>query len=147
MRPVSPIKVDTLLAKPKSGTKPVAQTLAGQCDFTRATVSGNRLTVYTGSHWRIEFSGGQWSTTNWSQYQIYSVTDGDYVGIQAIGGGPTYSVKGRVCATALILNSDISTSKELEFRFVAGSGNVARTDSAYASFQYLPVKIFELPVV
>ena len=147
MRPVSPIKVDTLLAKPKSGTKPVAQTLAGQCDFTRATVSGNRLTVYAGSHWRIEFSGGQYSAGNWAKYQIYSVTDSSYIGLEAIGGGESYSVKGRVCATALILNSDISTSKELEFRFVDGSSATARTNSAYASFHYIPVKIFELPVV
>ena len=149
MRPVSPIKVDIILAKPTGGGLPQAQNVDGQCDFTRATMSGNKITIYSGSHWRIEYSGGSHSakSSNHVIYQIYSVTDGDYIGIQGIRHGESYSTKSKVCATALILNSEISTSKELEFRVVSATSTVARTDSAYASFQYMPIKIFELPVI
>ena len=149
MRPVSPIKVDIILAKPTGGGFPQAQSLAGQCDFTRATISGNKITIYSGSHWRIEYSGGSHACNGnrFVKYQIYSTTDNDYIGLEGIGNGESYSTKGKVCATALILNSEISTSKELEFRVVNASTNLPRTSSAYASFQYMPIKIFELPVI
>lgn len=149
MRPVSPIKVDIILAKPTSGTLPKAQNIDGQCDFTRATISGNRVTIYSGSHWRIEYSGGSHASNGnkFVKYQIYSVTDGDYIGLEGIGNGESYLTKGKVCATALILNSEISTSKVIEFRVVDATSNTPRTNSAYASFQYMPIKIFELPVV
>jgi len=149
MRPVSPIKVDIILAKPVGGGLPQAQNLDGQCDFTRATKSGNKITIYSGSHWRIEYSGGSHSAkgNNFVKYQIYSVTDGDYIGLEGIGHGESYSTKAKCCATALILNSEISTSKEIEFRVVDASSTTARTSSAYASFQYMPIKIFELPVI
>ena len=149
MRPVSPIKVDIILAKPTGGGLPQAQNLSGQCDFTRATKSGNKITIYSGSHWRIEYSGGSHASNGnrFVKYQIYSVTDGDYIGLEGIGHGESYSTKAKCCATALILNSEISTSKELEFRVVDASTNLPRTASIYASFQYMPIKIFELPVI
>ena len=149
MRPVSPIKVDIILVKPTSGGLPRAQTLDGQCDFTRATISGNKITIYSGSHWRIEYSGGSHAANGnkFVKYQIYSVTDGDYIGLEGIGNGESYSTKGKVCATALILNSEISTSKELEFRVVDATSNTPRTSSSYIHFKYLPIKIFELPVI
>ena len=149
MRPVSPIKVDIILAKPVSGNLPKAQNLDGQCDFTSATISGNKVTIYSGSHWRIEYSGGSHAANGnkFVKYQIYSVTDGDYIGLEGIGHGESYSTKAKCCATALILNSDISTSKELEFRVVDATSNTARTSSSYISFQYMPIKIFELPVI
>ena len=149
MRPVSPIKVDIILVKPTAGSLPRAQTLDGQCDFTRATMSGNKITIYSGSHWRIEYSGGSHAANGnkFVKYQIYSVTDGDYIGLEGIGHGESYSTKAKCCATALILNSEISTSKELEFRVVSATSTVARTAGIYASFQYMPIKIFELPVI
>ena len=149
MRPLSPIKVDIILAKPTGGSFPCTQNLDGQCDFTRATISGNKITIYSGSHWRIEYSGGSHASSGnrFVKYQIYSVTDGDYIGLEGIGHGESYSTKAKCCATALILNSEISTSKELEFRVVDASTNLPRTASIYASFQYMPIKIFELPVI
>ena len=56
-RPVAPFKTDFLRVS-FSGTmtnNPVA-VLSGSLDNTNATISGNTITVYSGSHWRIEYS-------------------------------------------------------------------------------------------
>ena len=118
----------------------------GTPEQTRATISSGQITVYAGSHWRLEYSpcfaSGQW------EIQLYSVTDSSYIGQScwATGVGNYHERKGRLTACALLLNSDISTSKVIEARIVSQSGMVSRAASAYPmGYGNASFRIMELP--
>ncbi len=75
---------------------------------------------------------------------VCATTDRVYVGRAGWGTTPTQnqSRKGRVVATARILNSDISTSKTIEARIIS---QVDMTASAYLSLGIPTFRIMELP--
>ena len=115
-RPVAPFSIDILSAgDPSSFAANQKIPCTGTPGQTRATISSGQITVYAGSHWRLEYSPcfriGPW------EIQFYSVTDGDYIGQSCWGTAPGRypERKGRLTACALLLNSDISTSKVIEF--------------------------------
>ena len=162
-RPVAPFKVDALRATYSGAmvTNPVIQ-LSGTLTNTRATVSGNEVTLYSGSHWRIEVSNsviGAAVRDFGTNSEIYSITDGGTIGTPGNCGAfknntPTnndYLTKGRSTACALVLNSDISTSKTLNFRILGPAAkllafvpNYDPSDTGYR-YNYGIIKIMELP--
>lgn len=157
-RPVAPFKTDALRVSYSGAMvdNPISQ-LSGTLGNTRATFSGNELTIYSGSHWRIEFSNSiiQPAVVDYGTYsRIYSITDGSPLGSRGVMGAianqtPTnndYLRLGRAAACALILDSSINTSKVLRFEveglaskltFYSGVGNTR--------YEYGIVKIMELP--
>jgi hypothetical protein len=131
-RPIAPLKIDILsVTDPASLTAGQQIPCTGSPSETRATVSSGQVTVYSGSHWRIEFSpcfnDGAW------EIELYSVTDGARIGFTCWGTSPSYTplLKGRVCACALILDSDISTSKVIEARIVSQTNMGSQINNIY----------------
>ena len=125
-RPVAPFKIDILSAgNPSSYTAGQKIPFTGTPSNTSATVSNGQITVYEGSNWRIEYSaafvGGAPSYMTQFEIQLYSVTDGGYIGNSAWATSPgqNNARKGRVVATALILSSEISTSKVIEAKIIS----------------------------
>lgn len=147
-RPIAPFKVDILSANnPASFTAGAQIPCTGSPINTSASVSSGAITLPAGSHWRIEYSATFTGDSNgYTQFNIgfYSTTDSVYVGQSCWGTTPTQnqSRKGRVVATALILNSDISTSKTIEARIIS---QVDMTASAYLSLGIPTFRIMELP--
>jgi hypothetical protein len=157
-RPVAPFKTDALRVS-YSGTmvdNPISQ-LSGSLGNTRATLSGNEITIYSGSHWRIEFSNSiiQPAILDFGTYsRIYSVTDSIVIGTRGVMGAlknttPTnndYLRLGRAAACALILDSSISTSKVLRFEVEGLASKLTYyAGSLETRYQYGIVKIMELP--
>lgn len=159
-RQVAPFKVD-FLRQEYSGAmvnNPVME-LSGSLNNTRATLSSNQITLYSGSHWRIEFGnqlirGASGVRDFLFKSQIYSVTDGVVIGTegelslvpQSSPADNGYLTRGRCTACALVLNSDISTSKVIQFQIEGlASRLTALTASDWTRVQYGIVKIMELP--
>jgi len=149
-RPIAPFRVDVLTASdPSSFTANSQIPCTGTPQKTGASVSSGAITLPAGSHWRIEYSAvfaGD-ATYGYSQFEIglYSTTDFAYVGQSCWGTTPTQnnSRKGRVVATALILNSDISTSKTIEARII--SQVIMSSAVAFPSVGLPTFRIMELP--
>lgn len=149
-RPVAPFKIDIL-----SGSDPSSFTAGSQIPCTGtptntgATVSSGQITISSGSHWRLEYSAvfsGHPSTGNTQfEIQFYSTTDGTYIGQSLWGTSPTENQnrKGRVVCTALILNSDISTSKTIEARIVSQNNMSSASGAAFQG--KMTFRIMELP--
>lgn len=158
-RPIAPFKVDFIRIDvgPNPLTNDPILPLSGSPTHTNATRSGNEITVYSGSHWRIELSQVAIRAANvdlGAYAEIYSVTDSAITGTRgvlgALPGTPPsntqYLTQGRATACALILNSDITTSKTLRFQLDALASNLfleTRTDRSYQNYGI--VKILELP--
>jgi len=125
-RPIAPFKIDILSAgNPSSYTAGQKIPFTGTPNNTTASVSSGQITIYEGSNWKLEYSAifqGD-AVTGQCQFeiQLYSVTDEDYIGHSAWGTTPNQNNlrKGRVVASALILSSEISTSKVIEARIVS----------------------------
>lgn len=160
-RPIAPVKVDFLQVwwTGSLAANPLIITPQGTLGNTRATLSGNQVTLYSGSHWRVEFSPGileaQIYDKTWPT-SIYSVTDATTIGTKGFitlppPASPTttsYLTRARPVACALILDSDITTSKVLEFHYENNaSGNFLAKTAATGEerFQYNTVRIMELP--
>lgn len=149
-RPVAPFKIDILSAgNPSSYTAGQKIPFTGTPKNTSAAVSSGQITIYEGSHWKIEYSpvfAGD-ATTGQCQFEIqfYSVTDSAYIGHSAWGTTPSYNNarKGRVVATAFLLSSEISTSKVIEARIISQS---LMTDSTYNCYGKPTLRVMELPV-
>jgi hypothetical protein len=149
-RAVAPFKVDILAGSdPSSFTVGAQIPCTGTPQNTGVTVSSGALTLYAGSSWRIEYSAafaGNLTTGN-GEYtlQFYSTTDSAYVGQKMWATSPGYNNarKGRVTCTALILDSDISTSKTIEVRII--SLNQMQSGTAYAFLGNANFRILELP--
>ena len=148
-RPVAPFKVDILsTSNPSSYAANQKIPFTGTPKNTSAAVSSGQITVYEGSNWKIEYSAvfqGH-PTTGACQYeiQLYSVTDGAYIGQSAWATAPSYNNarKGRVVASALILSSEISTSKVIEARIVSQS---QMADPTYNCYGKPTLRVMELP--
>lgn len=146
-RPVAPFSIDILSAgDPSSFAADQKIPCTGTPGQTRATINSGQITVYAGSHWRLEYSPC-FTIAPW-EIQFYSVTDGDYIGQSCwgTGVGSYHERKGRLTACALILNSDISTSKVIEVRIISESGMGSRTSATYnMGFGNASFRIMELP--
>lgn len=157
-RPVAPFKTDFLRVS-FSGTmtnNPVA-VLSGSLDNTNATISGNTITVYSGSHWRIEYSNSiiQPAILDYGTFsRIYSVTDAATIGTRgvmcAVPANPPsntqYLTMGRAVACALILDSDISTSKTLQFEVEGNAADLTYYGGSLDTrFQYGILRVLEIP--
>jgi hypothetical protein len=149
-RPVAPFKTDALRVS-YSGTmvdNPISQ-LSGSLGNTRATLSGNEITIYSGN------SIIQPAILDFGTYsRIYSVTDSIVIGTRGVMGAlknttPTnndYLRLGRAAACALILDSSISTSKVLRFEVEGLASKLTYyAGSLETRYQYGIVKIMELP--
>lgn len=124
--------------------------IIGSGGRTRATISSNQITLPAGSHYRLELSYNVFGrSSNYSgeiEIQWYSDTDTVYIGQSAYGAGDNDddSRTGRICATALVLNSEISTSMTVEARIKACTTDLRDGDIAeYGSNPTL--RIMELP--
>lgn len=124
--------------------------IVGTGGRTSATISSNQITLPAGSHYRLELSYNVFGrSSNFSgelEIQWYSVTGTAYIGQSAYGAGDDDddARTGRICATALILNSEISTSLVLEARIKACTTDLRDGDIAeYGSNPTL--RIMELP--
>ena len=159
-RQVAPFKVD-FLRLGYSGTmvnNPIME-LSGSLDNTRATLSNDEITLYSGSHWRIEFSNQLIRNASGVRdflfkAQVYSVTDSQVLGTegelsvvpQSSPSDTGYLTRGRCTACALVLNGDISTSKVIRLQIEGlASRLTALTASDWTRVQYGIVKIMELP--
>lgn len=149
-RPIAPFKIDILsVGEPSAYTAGQKIPFTGTPKNTLATINAGQLTVYEGSNWRIEFSpvfAGDVSTGQCQfKIQFYSVTDSSYIGQAAWGTTPNqnHTKKGRVVATALILSSEISTSKVIEVRIVSQSG--ITNASSYDYIGKPTLRVMELP--
>jgi len=151
-RPIAPFKVDILAgSNPSSYTAGTQIPCSGTPSNTTATVSSGQITLPAGSHWRIEYSPA-FSSTDTSQayvkYEIglYSVTDSQYIGqslfasSDAAGFDPNKA--GRCVATALILNSEITTSMSIEARIVSQTNMTGATLNISGTSTF---RIMELP--
>tara|TARA_R100000773_G_C4203597_1_gene105185 strand:+ start:547 stop:1044 length:498 start_codon:yes stop_codon:yes gene_type:complete len=159
-RPVAPFKID-FLRQEYSGTisDNPEMSLSGSLDNTRATYSGTTLTLYSGSHWRIEFGNTLLRQADGLKdllflASIYSVTDGAVIGTKGTlsllpRSSPTadgWKSRGRVTACALVLSSEISTSIDVRFRIEAlGSQLKIMSGSNNTRWQSGIIKIMELP--
>ena len=149
-RPIAPFKIDILsVGEPSSYTAGQKIPFTGTPNNTTSSISSGQITIYEGSNWRIEFSpvfAGD-ATYGRCQFkvQLYSVTDDDYIGNSAWGTTETqnHTKKGRVVATALILSSEISTSKVIEARIVSQSGITNASTYDYVGKPTL--RVMELP--
>lgn len=149
-RPIAPFKVDILsTGNPSSYTAGQKIPFTGAPKNTTATVSSGQITVYEGSNWKIEYSAVFQSTDTTTgrcqfEIQLYSVTDGAYIGHSAWATAPNYNNarKGRVVASALILSSEISTSKVIEARIVSQS---KMASPAYNCYGTPSLRVMELP--
>lgn len=133
-RPIAPFSIDILSANdPSSFSAGQKIPCTGTAAKTNALVNSGQITIYAGSHWRIEYSpvfrGGSF------EIGLYSVTDGAYVGQSCWGTTPGNNPtrKGRLTACALILSSDISTSMVIEARIIQQNGMASRLTSPYYS--------------
>ena len=102
-----------------------------------------------GSHWRLEYSaiflGAAPSYATQFEIQFYSVTDDEYIGNSATGSTPgqNNARRGRVVASTLVLNSDISTSKVIEVKIVSQSNLTGLGSVNYTGKPSL--RVMELP--
>ena len=125
--------------------------IVGSGGRTRATINSNQITLPAGSHYRLELSYSVFGTSPAAQsarieIQWYNYTDGVYFGQSAYGAGDAYddSRTGRICATALVLDSDISTSLVVEARIKACLATLR--DGDIAEYSKNPtLRIMELP--
>lgn len=123
--------------------------ISGSIVNTRATLSSDEITLPAGSHWRVTFSGGQQFAGSGSPgaqttIQFYDPNAAAFVGIQAHCTGFSALTKGRPEACALILNSEISTSKTLRCYYkIKTSGTWQRTTAPI--YDHLSMVIMELP--
>lgn len=148
-RPIAPFKIDILSASdPSSFAAGQKIPCTGTPTNTGATVSSGQITISAGSHWRIEYSanflGG---SVGECQFEIglYSITDSQYIGHSLWGSGENQNPTrmGRVVATALVLNSEISTSKVIEARIIS---QVQMSSSSAINYVGKPgFRIMELP--
>jgi hypothetical protein len=151
-RPIAPFTVDILAGlNPSSYTAGAQIPCSGTTSNTGATISSGQITLPAGSHWRIEYSPAFASTdatTGYVRYEIglYSVTDSQYIGqtmfASADGAGFDPNKAGRCVASALILDSEITTSKTLEARIISQSQMTGSTLNIYGTATF---RIMELP--
>lgn len=148
-RPIAPFSADILsVGNPSSYTAGQQIPVTGTPSKTNATVSSGQFTLPAGSHWRIELSvnflGDPVTGSAAFEFQFYSVTDSAYIGQSGWGSGNSTagdSRKGRVCCTALVLNSEITTSKTIEARLISSIDTA--DGAAYIGTNNL--RIMELP--
>ena len=145
MRKAVPIAVDFLRLSYTGtpGANPIF-TLSGSLDNTSATLSSDEITLYAGSHWRIEASQQVLDIAVSDTYylEIYSITNSQSVGFGGVMSTST-TIRGRATACALILSGDISTSETYRIQVIADDGDLtASTDQLDA---YGILKIMELP--
>lgn len=151
-RPIAPFKIDILAgSNPSSYTAGAQIPCSGTPNNTTASVSSGQITLPAGSHWRIEYSPAFSSTdpsNAYVKYEIglYSVTDSQYIGqslfASSDGAGFDPNKAGRCVATALILNSEITTSMTIEARIVSQSQMTSATLNIYGTSTF---RIMELP--
>jgi hypothetical protein len=151
-RPIAPFKIDILAGgNPSTYTAGAQIPCSGTPSNTTATVSSGQITLPAGSHWRIEYSPAFASTDNstgYVKYEIglYSVTDSQYIGqsLFASSDGASFdpNLAGRCVASALILNSEITTSKTIEARLVSQSQMTGATLNIMGTSTF---RIMELP--
>lgn len=145
MRKAIPVAVDFLRLSYTGtpGANPIL-TLSGSLDNTRATLSGNEFTLYSGSHWRIEASPQALDISVSDTYylDIYSTTNTQTVGFGGIMSTSTL-IRGRATACAMILSGDISTSETYRIQVTADSGDLIASTDLLNSYGIL--KIMELP--
>lgn len=145
-RPIAPFSVDILTMTDGSSFSAGSQIpCTGTPANTNATVSSGQITLYSGSHWRLEYSARFAGTTQF-EIQFYDLSgSGAYIGQSLWGTSPGQNAarKGRVVCTALILNSDISTSKAVEVRIVSQVNMASANPYPYTGTQTL--RIMELP--
>ena len=151
---VSPFKIDVLKIDKKSGQR---QDIAGSIVNTRATLhnSNERIRLYSGSHWRISWSAGQlYESGNNNKFintTIYDWTNSAYIGTNGVCSGWYHLTRGRSVASALILNSDITSNSYIELGFYYDTYNGTHTGSwqnnAYNSVHNtnMAIVIMELP--
>lgn len=159
-RPIAPFKTDFLrIGYSGALTNNPILTLSGSLDNTSATLASNQVTLYSGSHWRIEFSNSIIWVASGSRDElhytyIYDVTASDVIGTKGTlseipnttPSDTGYLTRGRTTACALILSSDISTSKSLRFQVEGNASDFNVMDGTdQTRFQYGIVKVMELP--
>ena len=148
-RPIAPFKIDILSASDPSTFSAGSQIpCTGSPSKTNATVSAGRITLPAGSHWRVEYSAafiGDSSGNCQFEIGLFSITDNGYIGQSLWGTTPTQNPtrKGRVVACALILNSDIVTSKTIEARIISQALMASAAPYPYVGTQTF--RIMELP--
>ena len=145
--PIAPFSMDLLSSgDPSSFAAGQAIPCTGTPSATGATVSSGQITIYSGSHWRIEYS--PCFTGSQFEIQLYNFTDSSYIG-QSCVSTSTGSYPERKCrqsACALILNSEISTSMVIEARIVSLVSMGSRiTATVNKSFGNATFRIMELP--
>lgn len=153
-RPIAPFKIDIL-----AGGNPSSYTAGAQIPCsgtpspsnTTATVSSGQIILPAGSHWRIEYSPAFTSTDNingYVKYEIglYSVTNSQYIGqsLFASSDGASFdpNLAGRCVASALILNSEITTSITIEARIVSQANMTTATQNRDGTATF---RVMELP--
>ena len=149
-RPIAPFKIDILpVLDPSSFTAGNTIPCSGTPSNTRATVSSGEITLPSGSHWRLEFSGIFASTQNtgYTQFEIqfYDTATSQYIG-QSMWGttpGQNHYRKGRVVCTALILDSEISTSKTIGIKIISSVDLASGATYLYVGTP--SARIMELP--
>lgn len=125
--------------------------IVGAGGRTRATIASNQITIYAGSHWRLEWSPSQTVPTNFNGFyeaQFYNVTDSVYIGLDTRCATPLAGDlrKCRTVCSAIILDSDITTSMTLEVRFSTCSTNLRDGDaSGYEIHKFPTIRVFEIP--
>lgn len=151
-RPIAPFKIDILAGgNPSSYTAGAQIPCSGTPSNTTATVSSGQIILPAGSHWRIEYSPAFTSTDNingYVKYEIglYSVTDSQYIGqsLFASSDGASFdpNLAGRCVASALVLNSEITTSMIIEARIVSQTNMATAIQNRDGTATF---RIMELP--
>ncbi len=149
-RPIAPFSVDILATDdPSSFSAGYQIPCSGTPTNTRATVNAGQITVYAGSHWRLEYSarffGPAPSYETQFEIQFYDITNSSFIGQSCWGTTPNQNAarKGRLVCTALILDSQINTSITVETRVVyqVNMGSA----SAFPYYGTPTCRIMELP--
>ncbi len=144
-RPIAPFKIDILSASdPSSFAAGQKIPCTGTPTNTGATVSSGQITISAGSHWRIEYSANFLGDTQF-EIGLYSITDSQYIGHSLWGTTDSQNPTrvGRVVASVLVLNSEISTSKVIEARIIS---QVNMSSSSAINYVGKPgFRILELP--
>lgn len=164
-RDLSNLRVD--LFTPQShatGTANTPWTLTAPSKlFTDVTAGTTSITLYSGSSYYLE-GAPQADNTNSGvrgdvSWQFYDVTNSQWIGsdayIYTAGNSGASARQGRKACTALILDSDISTSMVIELRiktitgtnwnFVITGPDFGMPSSVYGHTGYPSIRVWQLP--
>lgn len=123
-----------------------------------ATTGGTQITLYSGSSYYIEASVSAWNDdrNGSATYQLYDATGSQYIGRETYYNmNVSYAAVTRVArkvTSALILDSDITTSMKIELRRTSETGTDWRyaitTDVGIGNLAYVgypSVRVWQLP--